>query len=51
MQKETDESDFWLGLIEDEKIMIATKLKPLRQETIELVAIFTSSLNTAKRNE
>ncbi|MEI7733465.1 MAG: four helix bundle protein [Verrucomicrobiota bacterium] len=49
--KETDESDFWLGLIEDEKVMVATKLKPLRQETIELVAIFTASLNIAKRNE
>jgi four helix bundle protein len=46
--KEIDESDYWLGLIEDEKVMPATKLQPLRQETKELVAIFVSSLNTAK---
>jgi len=46
--KEIDESDYWLGLIEDEKVMAAPKLQPLRQETKELTAIFVSSLNTAK---
>ncbi len=46
--KEIDESDYWLGLIQDEKVMASAKLQPLRQETKELVAIFVSSLNTAR---
>ena len=49
--KEIDESDYWLGLIEDESVLPAAKLQALRQETKELVAIFISSLNTAKRND
>ena len=49
--KEIDESDYWLGLIQDEGVLPAPKLKSIRQETIELVAIFISSLNTAKRND
>jgi four helix bundle protein len=49
--KEIDESDYWLGLIEDEGILPASKLQSIRRETTELFAIFTSSLTTAKRDE
>ena len=49
--KEIDESDYWLGLIQDEGVVLARNLTSIRQETLQLVAIFTSSLNTAKRND
>ncbi len=48
--KEIDESDYWLALIDDEGVLPSSKLRSIRQETRELFAIFTSSLNTAKRN-
>jgi len=49
--KENDESDYWIALIQDESVLPAVKLRSIREETSEPVAIFTSSLNTAKRNE
>ena len=48
--KEIDEPDYWIALIQDESVLPAVKLRSIREETSELVAIFTSSLNTAKRN-
>ena len=48
--KEVDESDFWLALIEDEKVLSSSKLQSIRRETRELTAIFVSSLNTTKAN-
>ena len=48
--KEIDESDYWIALIQDESVLPAVKLRSIREETSELVAIFTSTLNTAKRN-
>ena len=49
--KEIDESDYWIALIQDESVLPAVKLRSIREETSALVAFFTSSLNTAKRNE
>jgi four helix bundle protein len=46
--KEVDESDYWAGLITDESVLPPARMMPFRQETCELIAIFTASLNTAK---
>ena len=46
--EEADESQYWLEIIAETEIMKAELLAPLIQEAGELVAIFVSSLNTAK---
>ena len=48
--EETDESLWWLELWEEAGICPALVLAPLRSEAEELVRIFQTSLNTAKRN-
>lgn len=46
--KEADESEYWLELIHDEKLVKPARLKPLLEESGELVAILTKSIRTAK---
>jgi four helix bundle protein len=46
--EEADESEFWLELIIDGKILKKELVEPLFVEAGELTAIFTSSINTAK---
>src|SRR5438445_12281269 len=46
--EEADESVYWLELIVESNIMKPQLLGPLMQEGRELVAIFVSSLKTAK---
>lgn len=46
--KEADESEYWLELIHDEKLVKPSRLQPLLRESGELVAIFTKSIRTAK---
>jgi four helix bundle protein len=48
--KELDESAYWLELLVEGGIVPAIKLTDLQKETDELIAIFVSSINTAKRN-
>jgi four helix bundle protein len=47
--QELDETDYWLELLAD-GIVPPKRLVDLRQETNELIAIFTASVKTAKRN-
>jgi len=46
--EEADESLFWLEILVETEIMPAHLLAPLMQEADELVAIFVTSINTAK---
>jgi four helix bundle protein len=46
--EEADESLYWLELIVETEILKEGRLQALMQEANELVAIFVSSLNTAK---
>jgi four helix bundle protein len=46
--KEADESEYWLELIHDEKLVKPARLRPLLEESGELVAILTKSIRTAK---
>lgn len=48
-QKEARESLFWLRLLSESGIMPKSKLKPLIQETEELVSVLTSIVVNAKR--
>ncbi len=46
--EEADETTFWLELMQDAGIFPDQKLKDLLREANELVAIFVSSIRTAK---
>lgn len=46
--EEADESLYWLEILAETDIMKAESLGPLMEEANQLVAIFVSSLNTAK---
>ena len=46
--EETDESLYWLEILAENRIMNANLLEGITSEAKELVAIFISSLNTAK---
>jgi four helix bundle protein len=46
--EEADETVFWLELLQEGTIFPAGKLRDLLQEANELVAIFASSVRTAK---
>jgi len=49
VEEEADESIFWMELIIDAKLMSEQKLKDLRAETKEVLAITTASIRTVKR--
>ena len=48
--EESDESDFWLEFAVESRLVAAGAERALRVEANELVAIFTQSQVTAKRN-
>ncbi len=48
--EETDESLYWIELIVETELMKGDLLGPLMDEANELIAIWVSSLNTAKGN-
>ena len=48
--EEADETDFWLELLVDAKVVAAPSVIALRNECRELLRIFSSSLATAKAN-
>ncbi len=47
--EETDETLYWLEILAETKIVKANLLTALMAEANELIAIFVSSINTAKR--
>lgn len=49
--QELDETDYWLELLIESNILPASRLRDLRRETDELIAIFTTSARTAKRKK
>ncbi len=48
---ELDETAYWLELLEESGLVTAETLRPLRRETEELIAIFVTSVKTAKRRK
>ena len=50
VEEEADETLFWLELLEESKLVSATKLAAIKQEANELIAITIASIKTARRN-
>jgi four helix bundle protein len=48
--EETDESGFWLDLLQKSGVWNSVAIEPLKAEADELLRIFSTSLNTAKQN-
>ncbi len=48
---EADETPLWLELITEEDILESKRIEPLHQEANELLAIFLSSVKTARDNQ
>ena len=48
--EETDETQLWLDLIIEAKLMAAKRVQPLLDEASELVAIFVASRKSASSN-
>jgi len=48
--EEVDESQHWLEMLAEAGIVTPDKLKPLIQESNELIAILTASAKTAREN-
>lgn len=46
--QELDETAYWLELLVEGDFVTAGKLKPLQDETEQLIAIFVTSIKTAK---
>jgi four helix bundle protein len=50
VEEESDETLFWLELLEESELVSATKLAAIKQEANELIAITIASIKTARRN-
>jgi len=48
--EESDESEFWLEFIIDEKLMLKDRVLPLFNEAHELTSIFITTRKTAQKN-
>jgi four helix bundle protein len=48
--EETDETQLWLELIIDAKLILAKRVQPLLDEAGELIAIFVASRKSASLN-
>ena len=49
--EEADESEFWLELIIESRIMKRNRIEALLKETNEILAIMITSVKTARRNK
>jgi four helix bundle protein len=47
--QELDETKYWLELLVEDKIVSATKMKALLNETEELMSLFTKTMMTSKK--
>jgi len=48
VEEEADESQFWLGLLLERKLLAAERLSSLHQEAGQIVAMTVSSIRTAR---
>jgi len=51
VQRETDETLYWIDLIDRANLLPAGKLDTLKKECDELLSIVTASIRTAKQNQ
>ena len=50
VEREADETQYWLELLRQSGLIKESRLEPLRKEAKELTAIFTAIAKTAKSN-
>src|SRR6476469_1696095 len=50
VEEESDETLFWLELLEESELVTAAKLTAIKEEANELIAITVASIKTARRN-
>jgi len=50
VEEESDETLFWLELLEESELVSATKLAAIKREANELIAITIASIKTTRRN-
>src|SRR5690349_19093556 len=48
VEEEADESEFWLGVVAEQRLGDAARVRALRDEARQLVAIVVSSIRTAR---
>jgi four helix bundle protein len=51
VEEESDETLFWLELIEEAGILSQEKLVSIKKETTEIFAIIVTSIKTARKNQ
>jgi four helix bundle protein len=51
VEEESDETLFWLELIEKGKIFPSERIRDVKLEAMELLSIFVASIKTAKANQ
>jgi len=51
VEEEADESIYWMELMMESGLMQVERIKDLKDEAGQLVAIFVSSINTARGNK
>lgn len=49
--QELDESSYWLELLDETNILLPQRLVSLQEETNQLIAIFTTSINRLLQNK
>jgi len=49
VEEETDETIYWLEILEESGIVFKEKISKLKKETNEILSIIVSSINTIKR--
>jgi four helix bundle protein len=50
VEEETDETLYWLELLEESSLVQKDKISDLLEETNEILSIIVASINTAKNN-
>jgi four helix bundle protein len=51
VEEETDETIFWLELLEESGLLSTEKVTPIKQETDEILSIIVASINTTRKNQ
>jgi four helix bundle protein len=51
VEEETDETIFWLELIEESKIFATAKILPVKTEAHEILKIIIASIKTTRKNQ
>jgi len=51
VEEETDETLYWLEILEESSLVPKEKISDLKKETEEILSIIVASINTTKKNQ